>query len=192
MRAGTKLDGLGHRMHADARVAPQHRLAVHQQIHAIVGSSEEVDSLRSRQVPEAAPLDAEVSIGQRGIRVDELEAYLGGQLLEQGLACEADVRIEGPDESGRRCQKRVDDDGQPRQRRRRTDIPPDDTPVHVRSHLSTLQRRATVLDLCVGRFQIRVNDALLMLGCWVDRARRRGRYGTGHNIRRRESSRDRA
>ena len=69
MRAGTQRDRLTGRAHAQAEVAPVRELAVHQDVDAVVRTDIQIDGLRAREEPEAAPLHAEESPGQRGVLV---------------------------------------------------------------------------------------------------------------------------
>ena len=71
VRARVESNRLSSRMHAHDRVAPEHQPAIHQDVNTVVRPGVQVDRLRVRQVPEAAPFHAEQSPRQRGIFIPE-------------------------------------------------------------------------------------------------------------------------
>ncbi len=81
VRAGLQRHAAHLRVHADGGMALEHDLAVYPHDHAVVGAGAEIDPLRARREPDAAPTD-EVVAARPVELFEEGEVDAGGGLLD--------------------------------------------------------------------------------------------------------------
>ena len=81
VRAGLQRHAAHLRVHADGGMVLEHNLAVYPHDHAVVGAGAEIDPLRARREPDAAPTDEVVA--DRPVELfEEGEVDAGGGLLD--------------------------------------------------------------------------------------------------------------